>query len=41
MEQERLQQEAELDVKINEGEVTTPTHTLVEFWKLVNTQAQF
>lgn len=28
MEQEQLQQEAELDVKINEEEVTTQTHSL-------------
>lgn len=35
VEQEQLQQEAELDVKINEEEVTTQTHSSVEFWKLV------
>lgn len=34
VEQERLQQEAELDVKVNEEEVTTQTHSLVEVWKL-------
>lgn len=35
VEQERLQQEAELDVKINEEEVTTRTHSSVKYWKFI------
>lgn len=34
MEQERLQQEAELDVKVNEEEVTTQTHTDTQFGQI-------
>lgn len=34
MEQERLQQEAELDVKVNEEEVTTQTNTDTQFGQI-------
>lgn len=34
VEQERLQQEAELDMKVNEEEVTTQTHTDTQFGRI-------
>lgn len=35
VEQERLQQEAELDVKVNEEEVTTQTHKDAQFGQIL------